>query len=87
MVYLDPDSMTREKRDALLEWIVEEGLSPASIANDGRFSVHNGRISGNRFVFAFTGDDPERGLVWQKGAVKQHFNVQQKNPLPKELIP
>lgn len=73
--------MRDEKRSALLEWLENEPNVPpaAEIADDGRFSVHNGRISGNRFVL--TGDG-NKIAANRNSLLKSHFNVKQVNPLP-----
>lgn len=71
-----------EKRLAFLEWAENEPNMPpvGEIADDGRFRVHNGRISGNRFILNAEGhkiiDGPRSTMR------KYHFNVQQVNPLP-----
>ena len=80
MVYLDPNNMTREKREALLEWIQAESLDSGAIFNNGRFSVHKGRVSGERFVKPTEGD--KKVLAHKHRAVTKHFNVPQINPLP-----
>ena len=85
MARVKVDCLTREIRELLVDWLMAEGLSPASIVDDGRFSIHNGRVSGNQFVFAFADDNPEHKLIWRKDAVATHFNVPQINPLPEIL--
>ena len=69
-----------DKRETLVEWIRAEGLDPNVIRDDGQFSVHNGRVSGNQFVL----DDDEKRVVDFRNAryLYTHFNVPQKNPLP-----
>lgn len=67
--------MTDEDLETLVQWVRDEGLVPGDIADDGRFSVHNGRVSGNKFL-------RYRGVVLR---FTQHFNVPQKNPLPEAL--
>lgn len=86
MVYLNPDNMTREKRELLLEWITAEGLDPATIANNGRFSAHNGRVSGFRRISLTNDGGENRVLVWNGRFVTVPFNVQQKHSLPEGLI-
>lgn len=72
------------KRDALMEWMAEEGLDANRVCNDGRFSVHNGRISGNEFVLDDEGNKILNGR--QKKVLIRPFNVAQKNPLPEGLL-
>lgn len=72
-----------EKRQALLDWLAEEGLDPAIIVDDGRFSVQNGRISGRRFLFDADGEKIVRRR--QRDFLKVPFNVRQQNPLPEGL--
>lgn len=81
MTYFRPRYMTREKSELLLEWIKAEGLDPDSIADNGKFSVHNGNISGHKFIQNENGEK----AVFCGGAVKVPFRVAQKNPLPEEL--
>jgi hypothetical protein len=71
-----------EKRQALLDWMENEGLDAADIVDDGRFSVHNGRISGWRFI------TNEHGRIVNRRSrsfLKVPFNVAQKHPLPEGL--
>jgi hypothetical protein len=68
MTYIQPWLLTKESREAFLAWLDGEGLDAGSISNDGRFSVHNGVVAGNRFI----GNTPR----------KSHFRVPQKHPLP-----
>lgn len=76
--------MTDEKRNALLEWVRSEGLDPADIVADGSFSVHNGKVSGYRFV---RGQDGEPVLNRRRNEfVTAHFSQPQKNPLPEEAF-
>lgn len=72
--------MRDEKRSAILEWLEKEPFAPdaSEIADDGRFSVHNGRISGNRFVLDREGNK----IILGDSLLKSHFNVEQVNPLP-----
>lgn len=73
--------MMPSSRAALLEWVKAEGLDPAVIADDGTFSVHNGFISGHKYLTRVDGSKRMR----KNGPVKQFFRVPQKNPLPPEL--
>lgn len=71
-----------EKREALLKWLEEEGLDAMDIVDNGRFSVHNGRISGWRFI------NNEHGRIVNRRSrsfLKVPFSVQQKHPLPEGL--
>jgi hypothetical protein len=74
-----------EKRDALLEWLQSEDIDPNVVADDGRFSVHNGRISGRKFVLDDEGNRIIEKYDYKAQVVrflKVPFNVEQKNPLP-----
>lgn len=82
MTYYVASHMVREQRELFLEWIAGEGLEAAEIADNGTFSVHNGRISGERFV-----TDAQGGKIIHDGVVvTMHFHQTQKNPLPEELV-
>lgn len=75
--------MTDEALERLVQWVSDEGLVPGDIAADGRFSVHNGRVSGNKYL-----RDADGAIVFdlrRGSAVTEHFNVPQKNPLPEAL--
>lgn len=75
--------MTQEKREALLAWLQGEGLDAADIVDDGRFSVHNGWISGNRYIRHEDGK-----FIFHKGRTEVlmvPFKQKQKNPLPEVL--
>lgn len=75
-----------EIRSALLEWLENEpnAPDPGQIIDDGRFSVHNGRISGNLFLFDDTGHKILHRAKEQYA--RKHFNVTQVNPLPDILL-
>lgn len=75
MPRFDIFEMTPAKHDALVAWIESEGLDPSAIVNDGRFSVHNGWVSGTQLLEAY--DGTRIGTV--------HFRKTQANPLPAEL--
>lgn len=81
MAHLNPMLMTRDKREALLEWVQGEGLDASEIA-PYRFRVHNGRISGHKYL-----RDTETGNILIRGQapVRVPFNVAQKHPLPECL--
>lgn len=81
MPRFDIFEMTPAKHDALVAWIEAEGLDPSVIAADGRFSVHNGWVSGNRYLF----DDDGKVRIGAKTAVTVHFRKTQATPLPPEL--
>jgi len=75
--------MTQEKREALLEFLKGEGLDPSEIVDDGRFSVHNGWVSGNRYIRSEDGK-----FIYNARRVdvlKVPFKQKQKNPLPEVL--
>lgn len=84
MTRFDPLGMTHEKRELFLTWLKEEGLDPSDLINDGRFAVHNGWISGHKFIKTSEG----RVKVRRDGRtpVLVHFRQKQKNELPEELI-
>lgn len=82
MTKIDPQSLTRDKREVLLHWLTSEGLVPREIIADDRFSVHGGYVSGNRYLF-----DENGKIVFRDGdAVRVFFRSKQKNPLPLELL-
>jgi len=68
-----------EKRQAFLDWLKDEDLDPNDIVDNGRFAVHNGRISGWKFINNAEGRIVNRRTV---SFLKVPFNVKQKNPLP-----
>jgi hypothetical protein len=72
-----------EKREAFVAWIEGEGLDPYRVVDDGRFSVHNGRVSGHLFIV----DDEGQRVVDRRhnSLLKVPFNLKQKNPLPEGL--
>lgn len=80
----DPLYMTNERRELFLTWLKNEGLDPSDIINDGRFSVHNGWITGYKFLKSAEG----RVKVRRDGRtlVLIHFRQPQKHPLPEELM-
>lgn len=70
--------MEPAKRDEFLNWVREQNLDPTAIADDGRFSVHEGHVSG----FEFLTDGEGQSLVYRDEFIKKPFNVEQKTPLP-----
>lgn len=84
MTYIDPQLLSFDNHKALVEWLKNEGLEAERVCNDGRFAVHNGRISGNEFVF----DDEGNKILNRRSKVvlRRPFNVAQKNPLPEGLL-
>lgn len=82
MTYFSPQEMYADEREAFLEWIVAEGLNPAAIYDNGKFSVHNGRISGEVFLMNPTSNEL---MYLNDEPVTVHFHVPQKNPLPEVL--
>lgn len=83
MTYITAGNLTREKHDILLAWLETEGIDPTEIVDNGRFSVHNGRISG--FLFLRTPEGRVK-VNSRDEPVLVHFTQAQKNPLPEELI-
>jgi hypothetical protein len=83
LMYVNVFDLDDDQRKKFLTWIEDEGLSAAHIANDGRFSVHNGRVAGTRFLLS----EDEQSIVINRHnePVKVPFNVPQKNPLPEGL--
>jgi len=75
------NDMTREKRDALLEWLEGEGIKPDLIWDNGRFSVHNGSVSGYEMMQDVNG----QYLTRNGRLVSVPFKQAQKNPLPEVL--
>lgn len=75
--------LTQEKREALLEFLKAEGLDPGEIVDDGRFSVHNGWISGNRYIRHE--DGKLIANMRRLEVLKVPFKQKQKNPLPEVL--
>lgn len=76
--------LTPEQAKALKSWLDDEGLKAGDILDDGRFSVHNGRVSGSKIL-----RDSEDQLIVniRRGEILTvPFNVKQKNPFPEELI-
>lgn len=67
-----------KRREEFLAWIREQGIDPAVVADDGRLSVHKGRVSGFEFILSETGERMYRG----KKVAKKSFNVPQISPLP-----
>lgn len=80
MVYLDPAVMSAPNRDLFLEWLANEGLDASLIANNGTFSVHKGRIAGEKVVY---GADSQ-AILCRDGVsfLTTHFNVAQQHELP-----
>jgi hypothetical protein len=75
--------LTQEKREALLAWLQGEGLDAADIVDDGRFSVHNGWVSGNRYIRHEDGKFIAN--MRRLEVLKVPFKQKQKNPLPEVL--
>lgn len=82
MTRLDPQEMTRDKRQVLLEWLTAEGLVPREIIADDRFSVHGGYVSGNKYLF----DENGKIVFHNQDAVRVFFRQKQKTPVPPELL-
>jgi len=83
MTYITASYLTRDKHDLFLKWLEGEGIDPADVSDNGRFSVHNGRISGDKFIRT-----PEGRIKYNPRTDKPvlvHFTQVQKNPLPEEL--
>jgi hypothetical protein len=75
--------MTQEKREALLAFLQGEGLDPSEIVDDGRFSVHNGWVSGSRYI---KHEDGKFIANMRKvDVLRVPFKQKQKNPLPEVL--
>lgn len=85
MTYFNITTMTREKRDLLLEWVEAEGLDPKEISGTEKFSVHNGRVAGHKLVWGTIDDSTPLVNRRKKVVVTVPFNVPQVNPLPEEL--
>lgn len=80
MPMIDARMLTPVQQRVLVDWLREEGLDPQEISGE-RFVVHNGRISGMRFLF-----DADGNPIWRGNEiVRVPFNVPQTLPLPKEL--
>lgn len=82
MTYFWVGGMVREQREVLLEWVRAEGLAPEEIRDNGSFSVHNGRVSGEKFLLDAEGNVQVR----HDAPVTVHFHQAQKNPLPEVLV-
>jgi acyl-coenzyme A synthetase/AMP-(fatty) acid ligase len=83
MTRITAQHLTQEKREALLAWLQGEDLDAADIVDDGRFSVHNGWVSGNRYIRSEDGK-----FIYNARRVdvlKVPFKQKQKNPLPEVL--
>ena len=85
MTYIDPEAMTQDKRQALLEWLLGEGLVASEIVADNKFSVEAGSISGFKYLFDENGKIVFRKTQNTSYPVKVHFRQRQKNPLPEVL--
>lgn len=81
MTYYTTRDMTREHQQLLLDWLEAEGIDPMRVRDDGRFSVHNGRVSGNKFIFSAA----DLKMIRGGKVLSVHFHQDQKNPLPEEL--
>lgn len=86
MTYFVVHDMNDEARQELLDWAVAEGLDPNLIADDGKFSVHNGVVSWNAFL-------PDVNNKWgrvfnreRNGFVKVHTVKKQETPLPERFL-
>lgn len=75
MTYFSAQEMPRMQKDALLEWVQNEGLNPSEIVDNGLFSVHKGVVSGFKYLFNDSGEV----------LTKVHFTQAQKNSLPQVL--
>lgn len=83
MTRITAQYLTQEKREALLAWLQGEGLDASEIVDDGRFSVHNGWISGSRYI---KHEDGKFIANKRKADVlRVPFKQKQKNPLPEVL--
>lgn len=79
MTYYNPFDMTVKQREAFLDWVRSEGLDPSMI-DARRLAVHEGRISGFKFVKSAEG---EKVCFGRDGVpVRVSFNVEQKNEIP-----
>lgn len=82
MTYFKAHDMTQEKQAAFVQWVADEGIDPNLVADDGRFSVHNGNVSWSSFL---ADETAQHGRVWdsRKGRfTKVHITKKQVNPLP-----
>lgn len=77
------EHLTQEKCEALLSWLQGENLDPAEIVDDGRFSVHNGWVSGSRYIKHE--DGKLIANMRRLEVLKVPFKQRQKNPLPEVL--
>ncbi len=82
MTYITAGNLTHEKHQVFLEWLQAEGINPAEVVDNGRFSVYNGQVSG--FKFLLTPEGKVRINGWDK-PVLVPFRQAQKNPLPEVL--
>lgn len=82
MTYIIAGNLTREKHVMLLAWLESEGVDPTNVSDNGRFSVHDGRISG--FLFLRTPEGRVK-VNSRDEPVLVHFTQAQKNPLPEVL--
>lgn len=78
--------LNEEARQELLDWAIAEGLDPNLIADDGKFSVHNGWVSWSAFIA-----DPNTkwGRVLNRnkdGFLKIPHTKKQENPLPERFL-
>lgn len=80
MTYFCPQYMAEDVRQEFLDWVTNEGLDINQISADD-FSVHNGWISGYRFLLTETGNK----AGWKGKTTKVHFTQRQQHPLPKGL--
>lgn len=72
-----PSEMTTANREKLLEWVRAHGEDPNTI-QASRFRVHNGRMSGFKFV---PGADGNR-LIYRDHRVSVPFTRAVEHPLP-----
>lgn len=71
--------LTREKHQEFLDWLSEEGIDPAEVVDNGLFSVHNGQISGFKFILT---PDGKVKMNRRGYPILVHFRQKQKHPLP-----
>ncbi len=78
MTYIYAQELTQDKREVLIEWLKGEGIEPYDVLDDGKFSVHNGVIAGNKFLTR----DGDKVILKNNKIATVHFRQAQKNPLP-----
>lgn len=82
MTYFYAQELSPESREVFLEWLHGEGLNPAAIYDNRRFSVHNGKVSGEVFLISTLTNE----LLYRNNEpVTVPFSVPQVNPLPEEF--